>query len=156
MSTTRCDYPPEEGSDSLEGLYAGLAHSLQCGDTVDSVIRGHCMQPAIRDGQRVTVRKQARYYAGDIVLFADFRGNPLIHRYLGPAPGGRCMTRADVASKIDILVPASQVLGKAICCDGRALPIPACQRLSAVLCYLGWVFKLMRDRLARAVGRKIS
>jgi hypothetical protein len=127
---------------------------LHIGDTLEVTLTGTCMEPILVDGQRILVRKQGRYYPGDIIVFADGSGNLLVHRYLGPAPRGRVMTRADTSDKIDVPAPSERVLGRAISAESAVIAVGAVARCCATFHYVAWVTKLACLKVARQVGAR--
>ncbi|HEV3077770.1 MAG TPA: S24/S26 family peptidase, partial [Thermoanaerobaculia bacterium] len=46
-------------------------------------VRGECMAPRLRDGDRVAVAPARRYWPGDIVAFHTPQGRLALHRLLG-------------------------------------------------------------------------
>ncbi|BAO43704.1 S24 family peptidase [Thiolapillus brandeum] len=85
------------------------------GETLHIRIKGHCMAPMLEDGQKVEVKRARSYRAGDILVFADNRGNLIAHRMLGSfrrAGERRYLTRADNSRNPDASISREQILGK--------------------------------------------
>jgi hypothetical protein len=79
-------------------------------------VRGECMAPQLRDGQRIEIAPARIYWPGDIVAFATPQGPIAVHRLLGyRLLRGRlaCVTRGDNCSGADSPVPPSRLLGRA-------------------------------------------
>ena len=134
-------------------VFAHVSKMLRAGDLLEVTVSGNCMAPRLRDGERVTVCKKHVYRPGDIIVFADIHGRLLIHRLLGWVPGRggmRLMTRADVGGVIDVLVPASHVLGLALDCNGRPLRVNLIARARACGHYFTRVARLLGKRMPGA------
>lgn len=131
-------------------IYPEVAGMLQHGERLVVTITGSCMAPLLREGQQLMLQKQERYVAGDIVVFTATDGELLVHRYLGPVPDGRLMTKSDAGAKIDVLVLRNHVLGRVLTANGIAVKVNVGRRARATLHYIGWLGKLLMGRgLAR-------
>jgi signal peptidase I len=109
----------------------------ECLDTFPEItftVSGHCMGPALLQGDRVFVRKlgEAGARVGDIVLVRS-EGRLLLHRLV---VGGRLAkltrghrTMADRARFLDPPVQPAEILGRVVSRDG--LPLPG-KRLTAL------------------------
>jgi len=78
-------------------------------------VRGDCMAPGLRDGDRVEVVRRRWYWPGDVVAFQDRRGRLTVHRVIGgrPARGGwRLLTQADAAPRADSSLPRERIVGR--------------------------------------------
>lgn len=124
-------------------VYPEVAGMLRNGERLTVTITGSCMAPQLRKGQRLVVQKQQRYLAGDILVFAETGGELLVHRYLGPAPGGRLMTKADAGTKIDVLIFREQVLGRVLTANKIIVKVSVARRARTTLHYVGWLGKLV-------------
>lgn len=79
-------------------------------------VRGECMAPRLRDGDRVAVAPARRYWPGDIVAFHTPQGRLALHRLLGyRLVAGRlaCVTRGDRCSLPDPPLAPGRLLGRA-------------------------------------------
>ena len=105
-------------------------------EPVELVVRGVCMTPRLRDGDRVVVAPQRRYWPGDVVAFRSLAGPLLVHRLLGPvrrAGSWWVLAQGDARSRPDEPVTWDQVLGKVRdCATGPATTlrdrVGACSR----------------------------
>ncbi len=73
------------------------------------------MQPALQDGQRVSVMRSSVYFPGEIIVFEDTFGQVLAHRLLGAFLRGGCihfLTQADNAPGVDTPICKEQIIGK--------------------------------------------
>jgi hypothetical protein len=137
------------GADRDSRLAAGLrelARELPLAVTV----RGDCMAPRLRDGDRVAVAPAARYWPGDIVAFRTREGRLALHRLLGyRLRSGRlaCVTRGDRCDLPDAPLAPERLVGRA-----AVRPTPA-ERARAVLAWLALALRAARRRLAAARGR---
>ena len=130
-------------------MYNALAAMLQNGESVPVTVTGRCMSPLLREGQRLSVQKRGRYFTGDILVFAAAGGELLVHRYLGPVPTGRLMTKADTAARIDALVSRDHILGRVLSADGIPVTTTVSARARAALQYLRWLAVLLAARIQR-------
>ena len=130
-------------------MYSTVAGMLQSGELLPVTVTGSCMTPLLRKGQRLVVQKQARYFTGDILVFAAAGGELLVHRYLGPAPGGRLMTKADAGERIDALVLHGEVFGRVLSADGVNVAVSIGSRARAMQQYSRWLGKLLVRRVQR-------
>lgn len=79
-------------------------------------VRGDCMAPHLRDGDRVEVAPARRYWPGDVVALPTEEGAIALHRLLGyRRVTGRwvCVTRGDRCSRPDSPLPPERLLGRA-------------------------------------------
>lgn len=112
-------------------------------------ISGNCMQPLIKDGALICVRKQSFYWPGDILVKRGFDGQLMAHRLIGFFPRkGRLyfVSRADSAANADVPVTGSQIIGRVSggeCAESVVL-VPVLYRIKAVGQF-GW---LVAKRLA--------
>jgi hypothetical protein len=82
---------------------------------LELVVRGACMAPRLRDGDRVVVEPRRRYWPGDVVAFRSLAGPLLVHRLLGPVRrtgSWWVLAQGDARSCPDEPVTWDQVLGK--------------------------------------------
>lgn len=78
-------------------------------------VRGDCMAPALREGDRVEIVRARLYWPGDVVAFANAEDRLVLHRLLGyRLAAGRlaCVTRGDGCAAADPPLPFSRLLGK--------------------------------------------
>ncbi|MBV8203289.1 MAG: S24/S26 family peptidase [Acidobacteria bacterium] len=121
-------------------------------------VRGDCMAPRLRDGDRVLVAPAARYWPGDVVAFRTPQGRLALHRLLGyRLCSGRllCVTRGDRCDRPDSPLTPERLLGRA------AVRPTALERGRAALTWLGLalaagvcrVLRVLRVRRVRRVRR---
>lgn len=82
---------------------------------VELVVRGRCMVPRLRDGDRIAVEPRRHYWPGDVVAFRSLAGPLLVHRLLGPtrrAGTWWLLAQGDALSRPDEPVTWDQVLGR--------------------------------------------
>jgi Peptidase S24-like len=116
-------------------------------------VRGDCMAPRLRDGDRVAVAAARRYWPGDVVAFHTPQGRIALHRLLGYRwLGGRlaCVTRGDRCGRADAPLPPGRLLGRA-----AVAPTPA-DRARAMLAFLALALRAARRRLGRALRPSLS
>jgi hypothetical protein len=131
----------DPGTRLAAGLRA-LARELPLAVTV----RGDCMAPRLRDGDRVMVAPAARYWPGDIVAFRTPQGRLALHRLLGYRwCSGRlaCVTRGDRCELADSPLAPQLLLGRA------AVPPSPAERARAALGWLALALLGARRRLER-------
>jgi len=107
-------------------------------------VRGDCMAPRLRDGDRVTVAPARRYWPGDVVAFHTPQGRLAVHRLLGyRLLAGRlaCVTRGDRADLPDPPLAPARLLGRALLRPSLA------ERGRAVLAWLALALRAARRRL---------
>jgi hypothetical protein len=107
-------------------------------------VRGDCMAPHLRDGDRVAVAPARRYWPGDVVAFHTREGRIALHRLLGyRLLAGRlaCVTRGDRCSLPDAPLAPERLLGRA------AVPPSLGERVRAVLSLLALALGAARRRL---------
>lgn len=107
---------------------------------------GSSMAPLLRDGDRIRVRKQESYRAGDVLLFRNSVGTLVVHRLLGRRwhqGEWQYVLRGDAASACDGLVRPTGILGR-VCggeVDQRAYAVNVAARLRARWRYLLYWFR---------------
>lgn len=94
-------------------------------------VRGHCMTPALRDGQVVRVVRRSWALPGDVVAFRRGLEDPglAVHRFLGVRLGRRgvaLVTQADNEPRPDPAFGPSRLVGVA------QVPVSVPQRARAV------------------------
>jgi signal peptidase I len=111
-------------------------------EPLEVVVRGDCMAPSIRDGDRIRVLPGRFYWPGDVVVFRGADGRLTAHRLLGYRPGAgglALVTRGDSCAVHDAPVPLAAVLGRAAGArPAAALRLASCFRfLGLALARLG-------------------
>ena len=94
-------------------------------------VSGTCMEPTLRDGQKLLVRRQGWALPGDIVAFRRTIGGGefVVHRLVGARPSRRgwvWLTQADNWESADPAVSPHQLLGVAL------TPVAAMDRARAL------------------------
>jgi signal peptidase I len=105
-------------------------------------IRGDCMQPALTDGEMVSVRRTRFLLPGDVVVFRN-TSTLVAHRVIGWAPIGSRLgyvTRGDQCERHDGIVARERVVGRV------ETPVGPGQRLAALLAFT----RLILTRLRRS------
>lgn len=77
-------------------------------------VRGNCMDPVVRDGELVSVRRRFGYLPGDVVVFRLPGGGLAAHRLIGLRPHqGRlaAVTKGDHCSTHDGPLPFDSIIG---------------------------------------------
>ncbi len=100
---------------TYDALHAAASVLKEHDKPFEIVIRGHCMEPVLLDGERVLVTPGARLRAGDIIVFLSCSGGFTSHRLLGrtvTTRGARWMSRPDNSAMIDGLLIREQIIGK--------------------------------------------
>lgn len=113
-------------------------------EPLEIIVRGDCMAPGIKDGDRIRVLPGRFYWPGDVVVFRGAAGRLTAHRLLGYRPGAgglALVTRGDSCAVHDAPIPFAAVLGR-----------PAGARPSAAV-RLGCLFRFFGLALAR-LGRR--
>ncbi|HEX6904309.1 MAG TPA: S24/S26 family peptidase [Thermoanaerobaculia bacterium] len=108
------------------------------------IIRGDCMAPGIRDGDRIRVFPGRFYWPGDVVVFRGADDRLTAHRLLGYRPGAGgllLVTRGDSCAVHDTPVPLAAVLGRA----GDVRPSVAV-RLSSLFRFFGLILARLGRR----------
>jgi hypothetical protein len=127
------------------GRLGAAARSLARELPLTLTVRGHCMAPRLRDGDRVEVAPARRYWPGDVVAFETPQGRIAVHRLLGYRPlAGRLalVTRGDRCREADAPLAVARLIGRA------AVPASAADRWCAALAFLGLALGAVRRRLA--------
>ena len=120
---------------------------------IEVVVTTGSMAPGIPAGARVSVRGQARYRRGDVLVFANSAGDLVAHRLLGRRRwrgAVHLVTRGDAAPRADGLVPPERVVGRVVGgeCAPRVADVPAGDRLRAAGRFLGYLVGRVRARVA--------
>ena len=108
------------------------------------------MSPLLAPGDRVRLRREARYRAGDLLAFRNGSGELVLHRLLGRRRfRGEpfLVLRGDAAPRADGLVRVNDVLGRVVGGEvaSAAWDVPLCDRLRARLRYVAyWIGRLRR------------
>lgn len=116
---------------------------------VELAVRGSCMDPRLRDGDRVMIEPRGRYWPGDVVAFRSLGGPLLVHRLLGPlrrAGAWWVLAQGDALSRPDEPVTWDQILGRVSEAPGDPAPTTWTDRVAALWRYL--------RHLARSVARR--
>lgn len=100
-------------------------------------VRGGCMEPLIRSGEEVLVRRRRIYLPGDVIVFRTRAGDLAAHRILGYRWAG-LVTQGDHCAEHDAPVGREAVVGAV-----EAIAVPLAARIAAL------------GRLARIIGRRI-
>jgi hypothetical protein len=106
---------------------------------VEVTVRGDCMAPRFRDGDRVAVAPARVYWPGVVVVFRARDGRLLVHRLLGyRLLSGRlaCVTRGDGCPCHDAPVPPALLLGRVVEPGSRRTVARPLDRLRSVLAFL--------------------
>ena len=80
-------------------------------------VGGQSMRPWLADGDTVTVSPVGRLSPGDVVLYLDVHGAPVVHRLLRRVGRGRevrWQARGDALWRLDDAVPESRILGRVV------------------------------------------
>jgi hypothetical protein len=108
-------------------------------------VRGDCMAPRLRDGDRIEVAPARRYWPGDVVAFETPQGRIAMHRLLGYrllAGSLALVTRGDRCREADAPLAAARLIGRA------AVPASPADRWRAALAFLSLALGAVRRRLA--------
>ncbi len=121
-------------------------------------ISGRCMDPLIRHGAAVQIRRQSRYWPGDVLVIREQSGRYLCHRLLGYYPKGgglRYLTQSDNGRKPDNAAPRSAIIGRVTGgeCAGVIARPPLLHRLRALGRFGRFALGAPARRLSRAAGR---
>lgn len=128
-----------------------MALLLRDGDRLPAQVAGECMAPLLNHGDRIVLVRQAWYWPGDVLAFADHNGALLVHRFLGWVPRRgtlQAMTRADTGPRIDVLVDRERILGRAVMCEQARIVIGLRARVRALRVYCSTVLQLCLRRLS--------
>ena len=130
---------------------------MRTGDHIGLTVRGTCMEPDLKDGETVSVRRPRWYFPGDVVAYySPFEDRYLVHRFLGYVRAGgvwKCLVMADRAAKPDVLIESSRVLGKLAGGLARNGVRPGARRAQAVWRYVYWVSRIALHRGREAAVR---
>lgn len=86
-------------------------------------VTGSCMEPSIREGDYICVKKEDCLQVGDTVLYCPFPFNSFyLHRIIEIREEGRFyVCKGDSSPTIDPPIPEEQIIGKAV---GHVTPHP--------------------------------
>ena len=98
------------------GAFDLMQSLLHQGITVRIQVSGNSMQPFLKGGEIVEIAPLDAEYPkiGDIVLFRDQHGNPLLHRLIRRRYHNGVLhlqTKGDACTGFDRFIPAEQVFG---------------------------------------------
>ena len=121
---------------------------------VSIAINGHCMQPVLQHGSRVSVQPAQIYWPGDILVFAKPDEQLLSHRLIGvlsrydklrtPRKRRTCfLTKADNSNQPDGWIVRDQIIGKVV------IEVPVTTRLSCTLWFSRYLLAALFRRLTR-------
>jgi len=144
---------PESASKTINSALQLLAQDGE----LSIRISGNCMQPLIKDGALVSVKQQAFYWPGDILVKRGFDGQLVAHRLIGIFPRkGRWyfVSRADSAAKADVPVPGTQIIGRVLGgeCVETVVLVPIRYRIKAVGQFAWLIGKRIGYRFMRRFG----
>jgi Peptidase S24-like len=137
------------GLDAPGGRVAAALRELARELPLAVTVRGECMAPRLRDGDRVAVAPARRYWPGDIVAFHTPQGRLALHRLLGyRLAAGRlaCVTQGDRCSLPDPPLAPERLLGRA------AVRPTARERASAALALFALALRAAGRRLMPFAG----
>ncbi len=107
-------------------------------------VKGHCMHPLIREGERVRIEPQTWYWPGDVLAVVRGGHQIALHRCIGYVflRGAWCvLTQADRESTPDRATPFNHIVGRAVAVDAptqRILNTPLTSRLTACTRGIRW------------------
>lgn len=142
--------PASTGRPAAQVLLGELAR----GSGLELRIRGGCMEPVLRDGERVTVRRRRLYLPGDVLAVCT-AGGLVVHRLLGYRPrrhGWEVWTRADRAPRSDRAVPLGAVLGRVERCRRGRFGVSLRERSGALVHLLTAAAAGLGGRVVRAAA----
>ena len=124
-------------SDAYRKTIDTALQSLALDGALTIRVAGECMVPLLEDGAMVSVRKQKRYWPGDVLIKRESDGRLVAHRLLGCYRKGgetRFVTRADNISKADAAVKGAMIIGRVSGgdCAEVVISVPALSRLRAM------------------------
>jgi len=139
---------------SAQILETCLRAAVQSGDHVALTVRGDCMEPGLKDGDIVDIRRTRWYFPGDVVAyFNPFEDRYLVHRFLGYVRSGgvwKCLVMPDRGAKPDVLVECSRALGKVVEDRDSNFAWPGACRVILTTCrYIYWVLRIALQRCRR-------
>ena len=112
------------------------------------------MVPCICPGNKIQVQRRRFYWPGDVVIiYGSRRKQLLVHRMLGWRVVEGCIfvvTAGDANSYMDTPVPATDVLGRVVSCEGHsplAYGVSLKQRACAAVRYLSFGIQSLRRRI---------
>lgn len=133
-----------------------VLRDIAAGQDLPLIVKGNCMSPWMRDGQRIRVRPSRWYWPGDVLAVRAHAGHWISHRLIGYRPGNRTLlflTQGDDARRPDTPVERNRIIGRVVGgeCAGQACSPPLAHRLFALrrflqLCLRAVGYRLRKDR----------
>jgi phage repressor protein C with HTH and peptisase S24 domain len=110
-------------------------------------VAGNCMSDVLPPGSRIEICRTRTLLPGDVVVIPT--GDTLVvHRVIGRYRRNhvaKVLTQADNATRPDMAVPLSAVVGRVVSVDGHPLKITPRSRLRAFGRFLAFAWNRMRN-----------
>jgi phage repressor protein C with HTH and peptisase S24 domain len=129
----------QDDTPAMNARAFAFLRDLAAAEAVSVRVRGECMEPLIRAGAEVAVRRRAVYLPGDVIVFRTNAGDLAAHRVLGYRAKG-IVTKGDHCDSHDAPVARAQIVGAV-----EALSVSGATRLRA----LGRFAAIVARRLGR-------
>ena len=114
-----------------------LFASLRSGRDMTITVTGISMNPTMREGDSVTVRRCDTYCVGDVLVFC-YKGELLIHRLL-KIKNGRFFCKGDNSFRLEDM-PPEDIAGKVVLLNGQEL-VPLAQSIVTLSYLVNRVFR---------------